>query len=192
MHMASIVVDVEIFAGSVAGSLLLAKSAVNFKFISGFHWELICCTVCHIVLKDFLVRVSFLIIGYVIKYIYIYIYLYIYIYIYSPLSTPYWEYVPAALIILVENGRKTAILLLGAIISGTIYRPAKFVIATGLAVTRTIWMEQVKNNVRIRVRVGSDAWTAQVGFAIASEKIRCRICYSGAEKSTKTVHSAGL
>ena len=38
------------------------------------------------------------------------------------------------IIILVENGLKTAILLLIAIISGTIYCPAKFVIVTGLLV----------------------------------------------------------
>ena len=40
----------------------------------------------------------------------------------------------AIIIILVENGLKTAILSLIAIISGTIYRPAKFVIVTGLIV----------------------------------------------------------
>ena len=42
----------------------------------------------------------------------------------------------AIIIILVENGLKTAILSLIAIISGTIYRPAKFVIVTGLRKTR--------------------------------------------------------
>ena len=40
----------------------------------------------------------------------------------------------AIIIILVENNLKTAILSLIAIISGTIYRPAKFVIVTGLTV----------------------------------------------------------
>ena len=38
----------------------------------------------------------------------------------------------AIIIIVVENGLKTAILSIIAIISGTIYRPAKFVVATGL------------------------------------------------------------
>ena len=41
------------------------------------------------------------------------------------------------IIILVENGLKTAILLLIAIISGTIYCPAKFVIVTGLLVRQS-------------------------------------------------------
>ena len=44
----------------------------------------------------------------------------------------------AIIIILVENGLETAILSLIAIISGTIYRPAKFVIVTGQRVRREL------------------------------------------------------
>ena len=59
-------------------------------------------------------------------------------------------------------------------------------------VTGTIWMKRVKNNVlcRTRTRVGRLNGTGRTRvLQLRARLLRCWICYSGVEESTKTVNS---